>query len=185
MEENLEKFIRNNKAEFNYCEPPTGLWEKIAHKLDEQAKLPAPKVRVVRISILLKIAASVMILLAASTFLWQYQYRQATDVANIDKALAEQQVYFTSVIESKRIALKSIEKEQPQLYHEFSAELKKMDDSYKRLKADLANSPNQEETLRAMIRNLQVQSEVLNQQLIVIEQINDSKKERNDENQTI
>ena len=60
-----------------------------------------------------------------------------------------------------------------------------MDESYQRLKRDLPGSPNQEETVKAMIRNLQIQAEVLNQQLNVIKQINDSKKQQNDETQSI
>jgi hypothetical protein len=53
-----------------------------------------------------------------------------------------------------------------------------MQANYKKLSTDLATSPNQERVLRAMIRNLQVQSEVLNQQLSVIEQFNQSKKQQ-------
>jgi hypothetical protein len=67
------------------------------------------------------------------------------------------------------------------LYKEFSGELAKMDQTYKKLNSDLANSPNQERVLRAMIRNLQIQTQVLNQQLIVIEQLNKTKKEQKDE----
>ena len=52
-----------------------------------------------------------------------------------------------------------------------------MEASYKKLKHDLATSPNQERVLRAMIRNLQIQAEVLNQQLEVIEQFKNSKSE--------
>jgi hypothetical protein len=53
-----------------------------------------------------------------------------------------------------------------------------MDANYKKLNTDLATSPNQERVLRAMIRNLQIQTEVLNQQLSVIEQFNQSKKDQ-------
>ncbi len=52
-----------------------------------------------------------------------------------------------------------------------------MEASYKKLKHDLATSPNQERVLRAMIRNLQIQAEVLDQQLQVIEQFKEIKKE--------
>jgi hypothetical protein len=73
----------------------------------------------------------------------------------------------------------------PQLYKEFNAELIKMDANYKKLNIDLATSPNQERVLRAMIRNLQIQTEVLNQQLSVIEQFNQSKKDQQHENKDI
>jgi hypothetical protein len=76
------------------------------------------------------------------------------------------------------LSLKLVAKFDPQLYKEFNAELVKMDANYKKLNIDLATSPNQERVLRAMIRNLQIQTEVLNQQLSVIEQFNQSKKDQ-------
>ncbi|MBC7743859.1 MAG: hypothetical protein H7096_02015 [Flavobacterium sp.] len=180
MEKRLEDFIRDNKKDFNDAVPPDGLWEKIGKKLEEQNSSRLKNAKVVKLSLILQIAASVSIVIAASMFLWQYQYKQATDLANIDPALARQQLHYASVIEIKRSELRSLEKEEPQLYNEFSSEIRKMDESYQRLVKDLPESPNQEETVKAMIQNLQTQTEVLNQQLIVIKQINDSKKQDNE-----
>ncbi|NEU09008.1 hypothetical protein GZH53_11850 [Flavihumibacter sp. R14] len=185
MEERVQNFIRENKREFDFAEPPAGLWEKIEKGLDTKQTTTPKASRVVKLSFLLQLAASLAVIVAAGLFLWQYQYKQATDLANIDPGLAKQQVHYASVIEIKRSELKRIEKEEPQLYQEFSSEIRKMDESYQRLKRDLPGSPNQEETVKAMIRNLQIQAEVLNQQLNVIKQINDSKKQQNDETQSI
>jgi hypothetical protein len=60
-----------------------------------------------------------------------------------------------------------------------------MDSTYNKLNKDLSTSPNQERVLRAMIRNLQIQSEILNQQLEVIEQINQTKKEQSNDTKNI
>jgi hypothetical protein len=60
-----------------------------------------------------------------------------------------------------------------------------MDSTYKKLNNDLVTSPNQERVLRAMIRNLQIQTEVLTQQLNVIEQFNQMKKEQKNETKNI
>lgn len=185
MEERLEDFIRENKKDFDQKDPPAGLWEKIEHELDEKQKLQPRNGKVVRLNFLLAMAASLILIVAAGLFFWQYQYNQVTDLANIDPGLAQQQIHYSSVIESKRSELKQIEKKEPRLYQEFSSEIRKMDESYQRLKKDLPESPNQEETVKAMIRNLQIQAEVLNQQLEVIKQINDSKKQQNNETQSI
>ena len=185
MEDRVENFIRENKRDFEQFEPPVGLWEKIEKELDEIQPSKAKKGRVIKLSLLFQLAASLAVIIAAGLFLWQYQYKQATDLANIDPVLAKQQMHYASVIESKRGELKRIEKLDPQLYLEFSSEIKKMDESYQRLKNDLPASPNQEETVKAMIRNLQIQADVLNQQLDVIKQINESKKESKDETQSI
>jgi hypothetical protein len=53
------------------------------------------------------------------------------------------------------------------------------------LKQDLPASPNQEETVKAMIQNLQIQIDLLNQQLEIIQQINQLKKEQVDDTQNI
>jgi len=185
MEERLQNFIRENKKEFDCAEPPAGLWERIEKELNAKGTKAPKSVRVVKLRSLLQVAASLAVIVAAGIFLWQYQYDQATDLANIDPNLAKQQMHYASVIENKRTELKRIEKEEPQLYQEFSSEIRKMDESYQRLKKDLPGSPNQEETVKAMIRNLQIQAEVLNQQLNVIKQINDSKKQQDDETQSI
>ena len=185
MKDKVGDFIKENKREFDLVEPPSDLWSRIERHLDENKKSKPKKERVIRLSWLLKIAASVTIILCAGLWLWQYQYKQASDLTNIDPALAKQQMHYASVIENKRVKLKRIEKENPQLYQEFSSEIRKMDDNYQKLKNDLPNSPNQEETVKAMIRNLQVQTEVLNQQLNIIQEINKSKKQSDNETQSI
>src|SRR5690606_8695973 len=120
---------------------------------------------------LLKIAASIILVMAAALWLYQYQYEQLSELSSIDPKLAQQQMQYAALIEVKRSELKQIEKEDPRLYSEFSAEIGKMNENYQKLKDDLPRSPNQEETVRAMIRNLQIQIEVLNQQLNIIQEI--------------
>jgi flagellar biosynthesis GTPase FlhF len=185
MKDKVEDFINENKREFDLHEPPADLWSRIEKQLDENHKNEPKRERVVRLNGLLKLAAAVTIILCAGLWLWQYQYKQATDLANIDPALAKQQMHYASVIENQRTELKRIEKENPQLYQEFSSEIRKMDENYQKLKNDLPNSPNQEETVKAMIRNLQIQTQVLNQQLNIIQEINKSKKQSSNETQSI
>ena len=188
MKDRLENFIRDNRKDFDQFEPPTALWHKIEKQLDEKqinTESVYKKEKVVRLSFLLKMAASVIIVLCAGLWVYQYQSKQSSDLSNIDPKLAEQQVHYAALIEFKRSELKLIEKEEPQLYHEFSSEIRKMDASYQKLQSDLPESPNQEETVKAMIRNLQIQTELLNQQLNIIQQINKVKKEQKNETQRI
>jgi hypothetical protein len=181
MKERLESFVRDNKKDFDRFELPVGLWDKIEKQLDEkkigmQVENGLKKEKVVRVSFLLKVAATIIPLLFAGLWFYQYQVRQSTELSNIDPKLAKQQIHYASLIELKRSELKRIEKEEPQLYKEFSSEIKKMDLNYQKLKNELPASPNQEETVKAMIRNLQIQTELLNQQLQIIQQINQIKK---------
>lgn len=187
MKDRLENFIRDNKKEFDQFDPPAAVWEKIEQQLDEKrinsSSAGNKKEKVVRLSFLLKIAATIIVVLGVGLWGYQYQERESADLSNIDPQLAKQQIHYASLIEVKRTELKQIEKEEPQLYSEFSSEIRKMDASYQKLKSDLPGSPNQEETVKAMIRNLQIQTELLNQQLGIIQQINKVKKEQNETQQ--
>ncbi len=188
MKDRLENFIRDNKKEFDQFEPPVVLWDKIEKQLDEKrmsGSSGSKKEKVVRLSFLLKIAATIVVVLGVGLWGYQYQKKEVMDLSNIDPQLAKQQVHYATLIEVKRGELKRIEKEEPQLYGEFSSEIRKMDVSYQKLKSDLPGSPNQEETVRAMIQNLQIQTELLNQQLNIIQQINKVKKEHKNETQQI
>ncbi len=190
MKEKLENFIKDNRNDFDQFEPPADLWAKIEKQLDERQigisqNKTEKRERVVRLSFLLKLAASIIPILFAGIWFYQYQFRQSSYLSNIDPQLAQQQVHYASLIEVKRSELKRIEKEEPQLYQEFSEEIKKMDVNFQKLKQDLPASPNQEETVKAMIQNLQIQIELLNQQLEIIQQINQLKKEQGDDTQNI
>jgi len=107
------------------------------------------------------------------------------DYAAINPEYAKQQMRYASLVETKRTELKQIARSAPQLYKEFSGEIAKMDSTYNKLNSDLADSPNQELVLKAMIQNLQIQTEVLNQQLNVIEQYKQNKKDEKYETKTI
>lgn len=190
MKEKLENFIKDNRSDFDQFEPPADLWDRIDKQLNERqigisANKTIKKERTVRLSFLLKLAASILPILFAGLWFYQYQLKQSSYLSNIDPQLAQQQVHYASLIEIKRNELKRIEKEEPLLYQEFSEEIKKMDANFQKLKKDLPASPNQEETVKAMIRNLQIQIELLNQQLEIIQQINQLKKEQVDDTQNI
>ncbi|WP_291403883.1 hypothetical protein [Daejeonella sp.] len=188
MKERLESFVRNNKRDFDQFEAPADIWNKIQDQLDEKNIVADSKLkneRVVRVSFLLKIAASLVPLIIAALWFYQYQLMQSSDLNNINPQLAKEQIHYTSLIEIKRAEIKRIEREDPQLYEEFSSEIKKMDSSYQKLKNELPVSPNQEETVKAMIQNLQIQTELLNQQLQIIQQINQIKKDKEYGNQDI
>lgn len=140
--------------------------------------LPGKKEPVIKLSMLLKIAATVIVVFSAGLILWRYQQNQVSNISNISPKLSKQQIHYASMIEVKQSELKRIEKEEPHLYQEFSEEIGKMEENYQKLKSDLPTSPNQEETVKAMIRNLQTQIEVLNQQLTIIKQINELKEKK-------
>lgn len=184
MKDRLENFVRDNKKNFDELEPPADLWSRIEKQLDHDQQIKKAE-KVVRLSILYRSAAVLIPILFAGLWFYQYQYKQSVDLSSINPGLARQQVHYASMIELKQAELKHIEEEEPQLYREFSSEIRKMEESYKMLQKDLPLSPNQEETMKAMIRNMETQVKLLNQQLNIIKQINQVKKEQKNDTQNI
>jgi len=183
MSKRLEDFVKANREEFDDLEPSADLWSRIEQHLPAEGTLPKKReAKTFSLNFVLRVAASVIIIMGISfVFYLRHEKSQGIDYAAINPVYAKQQVHYSSLVESKRNELKAIAKSDPQLYKEFSAEIAKMDSTYKKLNNDLITSPNQELVLRAMIRNLQIQTEVLNQQLNVIEQFNQMKKEQKKE----
>lgn len=183
MSKRLEDFIKNNRAEFDDQQPGNNLWDKIEKQLPYNFKQQEKKT--FSLGFVLRMAAILVVGMGISFILFLRNERKNVNLAEINPEYAKQQVHYASLIASKRNELKEVSKSDPQLYHEFSNELTKMDSVYKKLNHDLPNSPNPEEVLRAMIRNLQIQTEVLNQQLNVIEHFNKMKKDEKNETRNI
>lgn len=191
MSKRFEDFMHNNKEEFNEIEPSADLWGKIEAQLnflEEEEQQPKKReAKTFSLGFVLKVAASVIIVMGIGfgIYIQSQKGAKGVDLAAINPEYAQQQVHYASLVETKLTELKTASKNDPQLYKEFSAEIAKMDSTYKKLNNDLATSPNQERVLRAMIRNLQIQTEVLTQQLNVIEQFNEMKKDQSNETKNI
>jgi hypothetical protein len=90
--------------------------------------------------------------------------------------MKEEMYHYAKIVEIKHKELKTIEKDEPLLYRQFSSDVSKLDSVYHGLQHQLPKNPNREQILEAMIQNLQLQMELLNHQLDIIKQINHSKK---------
>jgi hypothetical protein len=80
------------------------------------------------------------------------------------------------LIEIKHEELKTLEKDEPLLYRQFSGDVQKLDSVYHSLKTQLPGNSNREQLIEAMISNLQLQIGLLNKQLSIIKKIKYSKK---------
>lgn len=185
MIDKLSRFVIKNREEFDEFEVPAEVWSKIEGRLNASIPKKSLNDRVIRVGFLLKIAATVIVVSSFGLFFWFHSVKPTAEVADFDPVLAKQQVHYASLIELKRNEIETFKNEDPDLYKEFSSEISKMESNYKKLQIDLINSPNPEETVKAMIRNLQIQTEVLSQQLNIIQQIKKVKQQQKDETQSI
>lgn len=189
---NLERFIRDNREAFDHMEPAPMLWDKIGASLGEQ-KQPKDS-RVVRMSRVRWAVAATLFLALAGTLGYilflkdsggdgRSQVAGRTEhidplVSQIDPQYAKLVSQFTEVIESKQTELRKIEKDDPALYQKFSGDIHKLDSAYHVLRGTLNANPNTEQLLQAMISNLQLQIDLLNQQLTVIKKIKEPKTQK-------
>lgn len=199
---NLERFIRDNREDFDDKEPSGSLWQKIdaglegtsLHKTDtagpgqnkQQSDTVLPFRQIHRNhsqstgrqigwpNLDWRVAASVAVLLLAGCFLYmnqQYGVANQPEVVAASPTYAKEVVQYTRLIDTKRAELKQMTEDNPTLYQEFATDLVRLENSYRSLKADLPKNPNQEVLIQAMIQNLQLQINLLNEQLRVIQRI--------------
>ena len=179
----LEEFVKANREEFNDIVPSPDLWSRIERELPVQFEPQKKNEKSFSLGFVLRVAASVIVLMGVSFVIYiRSNNNKEVNYASINPVYAQQQTRYVALIANKRTELKTISQSDPDLYKEFSAETAKMDSVYKKLRSDLVTSPNPELVLRAMIRNLEIQTEVLNQQLAAIEQYNQMKKQNESKN---
>jgi hypothetical protein len=104
--------------------------------------------------------------------------REPVNPANESQETGEnkEMFYYAKLIELKHEELKTLEKDEPLLYRQFSGDVQKLDSVYHSLKTQLPNNSNREQVIEAMISNLQLQIGLLNKQLDIIKKIKHSKK---------
>ena len=196
MSNRLEKFIQDNREAFDSEEPRQQVWKDLQAKVAENKKDD----RVFHLGFLRWTAAAAVLIMLVGTFYYVIQNggnsnnniagqdKQGTPatpdqiVDQLNPSYAKEVYHFTQLIELKQSELKQIEKEHPELYQQFVKDINKLDSSYQALKTELPKNANRELLLEAMIQNLKLQTELLNQQLSIIKTLNQKNKQNNENN---
>ena len=177
MSTKLEDFIRNNKREFDTERPSMGLWDKIEAELDKKEKQKKKRKVTFNIQLWAGIAASLIVVLGVTLLYVIPGKRSRLSVADVNPVYAQKQVKFVSLIEQKQDSLQAFAKTNPELYHKFKADFEVLNKTYEGLTKEMAGSPNQQMVVKAMVRNLEIQIQLLNQQLSIINEVSQYKKE--------
>lgn len=189
MSRKLEKFIGDHRNEMDDAMPSEKVWQQI------EAEVIPKKKRVFILTPLYKwsIAAAVIITAGVTVFIMNanksttpatvaVKNDSATDIGIIAPEYAPEVNEFVKLVALKQDELKALAPEQPELYRKFATDIYQLDSSYTSLKNQLRSTPNREVLIEAMIQNLQLQLNVLNQQLSIINQIKQSKKVSHEKN---
>lgn len=159
--DNLEKFIKNNRKDFDDKIPADDVWYKINRRLPEK-----------NIHNWWKIAAIVFF---ASTVTLTYQNYLKSDVSSNE--LAELESFYFTQIDYKQSLVKKLQQINRQSVIGIEEDMQKLDAMYKVLKEEWQKKPSKE-VLEALTLNLIVRIDILNRQLQSIEEPEKNSSER-------
>lgn len=188
MTDRLKNYIDANRPVFDSDEPRAELFARIDEKMHNKparsSRLIFWKRAAIFIGIFLLGAGAVLLTVknnssnsSTEPTLTIKKEQNPDEISFIgDASYARQILQFREVIGLKQEELKQLKKDYPDLYKQFVDDVNELDSSYESLKIKLAETPNKEMLLEAMIQNLQLQSELLNRQLLIIKEIKQKTK---------
>ncbi|MET1056432.1 MAG: hypothetical protein ABWY16_14085 [Pedobacter sp.] len=172
MNTQIEDFIKEHKKEFDTDQPSVNLWDRIEKELAEKKPTKRSNIR-----LWMSIAASAIVLLTITFFFVSPLKKNKMSIADVSPAYANRQVKFASMIEEKRDSLQIFAESSPELYKKFSTDLQTLSLAYDSLRRQLPTSPNQKLIVKAMVKNLETQLQLVSQQLSIIVEVSEFKKE--------
>jgi hypothetical protein len=165
--DNLEKFIRENRGDFDTCVPSLNVWANIDQHLDRQR----PSGRVVWMK-RLRVAAAVLALLTAGGAAGVYLTnggKTVESLADVSPEHAEMERYFSAQVEEKLAKLASYKQDDM-----VKADIQELDEAYEQLRLELETAPEgaDEKIIQAMIETYQTKISILEQVLEKVENVN-------------
>ena len=183
MTDRLKQFIDNNREEFDTELPGQGVLNNMKKKWNPATSKNwywHPLRWAAFVTGLLLISATIYLVSRGDKKKPVEVVKQAPVIEEVngisDPIYAKQIETFRTMIGLKQEELKQLKREYPELYEQFVDDITELDSSYQSLKLNLSNNPNREMLLEAMIQNLQLQSELLNRQLLIIKEIKQKSK---------
>jgi hypothetical protein len=191
MKNKLEDFVNRNREAFDSEMPAEDVWKDIDRQPVDRAR---PARKMFHFFTRTQLAASLLVIITGATiFLLLQKGPETPETATpVAKPAATEQAavestepvspesldQITKMVEVKQAQLKEIEKSNPVLYKKFTVALDQLNDAYKELEKQLDINPNKEQLLEAMIQNLSLQQELLNQQLSIYQKIKQTNNEK-------
>jgi len=199
MSSDLEKFIRKNRGDFDDADPSNKVWKNIEQSLP--VKKEAKRFTIRDIYKWSAAAAIFFIALTSIYFLFirklpkndsdeipTVKTEQPTNPSRLDNFNSISIEYATQfkqaeqAVEDRQKQLRAAIANDPALYHKFQQDLVTLDSSYRLLREQASHSINGDVIIKAMIQNLQLQSELLGRQLMIIREFKTTKTTTNEKN---
>jgi len=199
MSSDLEKFIRKNRDDFDDADPSNKVWKNIERSLP--IKKEAKHFTIGDIYKWSAAAAIFFIALTSVYFLFirklpkndsdeipTVKTNQPTNPSRLDNFNSISMEYATQfkeaeqAVEDRQKQLRAAIANDPALYRKFQQDLNTLDSSYRLLREQASQSINGDVIIKAMIQNLQLQSELLGRQLMIIHEYKTTKTSTNEKN---
>jgi hypothetical protein len=199
MSSDLEKFIRKNRGDFDDADPSGKVWKNIERSLP--VKKEAKHFTIRDIYKWSTAAAIFFIALTSVYFLFiktpagndpektstvktgtQENSSRLDNFNSISIEYAAEFKQAEQAVEDRQKELRTAIANDPQLYHKFQQDLNILDSSYRILREQASHSVNGDVIIKAMIQNLQLQSELLSRQLMIIHEYKTTKTSTNEKN---
>jgi len=165
MQDNLEKFVKEHRDEFDDLSPNEHVWEGIHKKLSSD-------VRSKQKMFVWQAAAVILFVFSAGLMLYINIDMLVSNENTVvyDTEFIETEHYYASVINTRQQLIKTTAKSYPEIESDFESDWKMLDQSYKNLKKEYEK--NQSEEIRsALLQNLRARTGLLDRQIEVLEQI--------------
>ena len=173
----LEKFIKENRNDFDNKIPPDDTWEGISGGL-ETKPVSFPKIN----QWLWKAASLILLMAVIGLLVERNMHRELKSPANqANERLSELnkvEAYYTSLISQKRQEIQKYLRDNPDFRKSFNQDISQLDSMYSGLKNELSDTYN-DKIVDAMIVNLQLRIKILNQQLNILQSIQKTKENEN------
>ena len=173
--DNLEKFIRENKQEFDLYKPPRRVWTQV------KKQLPAKKSKTLFFytNTFITRAAIIVLFVTAGAVLYNQKVKNTNNygVNNPDSTeivipqIAEVEQYYNSEVDRKYNLVVSYSADFPGLQQDINTDFTELDSVYVQLKRDLKDGADNEEVINAMIENYRLKLQILEDVLAKIQKM--------------
>ncbi|HEU5166998.1 MAG TPA: hypothetical protein VFU29_15715 [Chitinophagaceae bacterium] len=197
MSSDLEKFIRKNRGDFDDSDPSSKVWKNIERSLP--VKKEAKRFTIRDIYKWSAAAAIFFIALTSVYFLFIKKSpgnnpekhstvktgmpENSSSLGNFNSISIEYTAEFKEAeqaVQDRQKELRVAIGNDPELYRKFQQDLNTLDSSYRLLREQASQSMNGDVIIKAMIQNLQLQSELLGRQLMIIHEFKTTKTSKNE-----
>ena len=172
MGDKLEKYIAENRDQFDQYEPDPGMWKKIERKIQPESRMDW---RMILIR-----AAGVAAIFVVSFLISEYIHRvmeEGTRTGRMVKRdkeivipeLQEAEAYYAGLVSEKLAQMKSVISDYPDIEKELQNDLSELDSIYAELKNDLRDNIANQEVINAIIENYRLRIEILEDMLVELD----------------